>query len=408
MTPKVERSGSTLTFTWNDYDLVILVDRFHESGGRVSAEVECLNQNGGSPICLNRNQLNLLSHRARGELAKRMATLYPKPNWEQIIEYLCLKAIHLYREGETPLRLSSVAYSSPPFFRIKPLVFEDSPTVLFADGGSGKSYLGLASAMIVECGEALGILRGMQGSTLFLDWETDEKITRDRMDRIKRSHENLQSADPWYRRMESPLVHDLPTIQKLIAREDIKFVIIDSLAPATGGEQGPEPALRFFQAIRSLRVSSLIVAHVAKNTETKTIYGSVFFKNLARMVFEVQALQEIEEDVLKIGVFHRKSNLSRLHPPFGFRLSFQGEETALFSQCDIQEDPEFQASLSVKGRIQVALKGGAKTAQQLAEELEIKPQVVRSRLSEGKGKWVVQMGMDGKEKQWGLIARENP
>ena len=64
MAPKVERIGSTLIFTWPDYDLAVIVDRFHESGGRVSAEVECLNQNGGSPICLNRNQLNLLIHRA--------------------------------------------------------------------------------------------------------------------------------------------------------------------------------------------------------------------------------------------------------------------------------------------------------------------------------------------------------
>jgi hypothetical protein len=92
-----------------------------------------------------------------------------------------------------------------------------------------------------------------------------------------------------------------------------------------------ETAIRFFNALRSLRVASLILAHVAKNSEEKTIYGSVFFSNFARSAWEMKKAQEAGEHIIRVGLYHRKTNLGPLQQPLGFKLHF-GEAFSLINR----------------------------------------------------------------------------
>ncbi len=107
-----------------------------------------------------------------------------------------------------------------------------------------------------------------------------------------------------YRRMYRPLTDELPTITKLVQEHDISFMVIDSLAPATGGDQiGADGALRFFEALRILNVGCLVLAHSPKNTDNKSIYGNVFNFNLARLVWEIQTAQEENSDEVRMGFY---------------------------------------------------------------------------------------------------------
>jgi DNA-directed RNA polymerase specialized sigma24 family protein len=204
-----------------------------------------------------------------------------------------------------------------------------------------------------------------------------------------------------YRRCALPLADDLTEIQRAIADGDIGLIVVDSLGAACGGDlNSAEVATRFFSALRQLPVTSLLISHVskAKETKEKTPYGSVYFYNFARNVFELRRIQEAEQDEINLGVFHRKNNLGKLHYPLGFTIRFEPDKT-LFQKQDIRDIPEFLESLSNTARIEALLKRGAMSVAEIADELDMSApsaRVVVNRLKD-KGK-VVKVGGN----KWGL------
>jgi hypothetical protein len=233
---------------------------------------------------------------------------------------------------------------------------------------------------------------------LYLDYESEASDLINRANRLRRGHFKFASSEPCYRRCHIPLVDDLPALQCHIAEKNIKFVVIDSLAAACGAElERAETAIRFFSALRSLRVASLILAHVAKNSEEKSIYGSVFFSNFSRSVWELKKVQEAGDRNIRVGLYHRKSNLSLLERPIGLKLTFS--DAVHIEPLDLTAVPDLVGALPAKERIQAVLKGGLKTAKEVAEETGIGLATVKARLSEGKGTWSIKVGNE----LWGLI-----
>ena len=277
--------------------------------------------------------------------------------------------------------------------------------MLFGPGGIGKSYLALFLAMLVQQGGRLVGFSGAQGSVLYLDYETDYGDLVHRARLLRRGHPELLSAEPFYRRSFLPIADDLPALHRIVAESQIKLLVIDSLAPACGADLlSPETAIRFFAALRSLRVASLILAHVPKNAEEKSIYGSVFFTNLARSVWEMKKVQEAGENVTRIGLYHRKANLGPIQRPIGLKLQFG--EAVQFEPLELENEPELAQALPLKARIEHALASGAKTAKDISEELDAPLTQIRNRLSEGRDQWATPVGKVDGEIRWGLLSRK--
>jgi hypothetical protein len=340
-----------------------------------------------------------MSIRVRSDLVKRMAQLYPEANWNEVIETVCVWGLRLSREGEPVVRLTEAVEIQPPQPLLQPLVVEPHPTVIFAPGGSGKSLLALAAAMAVERGSGFAGIEALgAGPVLYLDFESDEADLRYRAQLLRHGHPEFLGAEPLYRRCYVPLADDLHALQHHVAHSHIRLLIVDSLALAAGAElEKAESAIRVFSALRTLGVSSLIVAHVPKDTDRPSIFGSVFFGNLARNVFELVKVQEAGENKIEVGLFHRKSNLGSLHRPIGLR--FQFGDAIRIETMDLRNQPFLAKGLSLKRRLQHALKDGAKTAQELSEELDTDYPQVRARLNEGRGKWVCKLDQN----RWGLM-----
>jgi hypothetical protein len=402
MPPKVDHLGGLLRFEWEVYQIAVTLDRFRDGGrGGVTAEFQATTTAPGYQPHLTMGQLNLTALRTRSDFAKRLKALYPEANWDEVMETVCALGLRHLRQGEPTLRLSEQADIQPPVLRLYPLVHDGLPTVLFGPGGIGKSFLALFFSMPVDGGGWEAGLCGVPGPTLYVDYESDYSDLLHRAKRIRKGHPKFASIEPLYRRCHIPIADDLPALQRIIAESGIKFLVIDSLAAACGAElERAETAIRFFNALRSLRVASLILAHVAKNAEEKSIYGSVFFSNFARSAWEMKKAQEAGDSITRVGLYHRKTNLGPLEKPLGFKLQF-GEAFKLES-TDLLDEPSLVEGLPVKDRLRAALRAGARTAKELAEETGIGLASVKARLSEGQGVWATKTGGE----KWGLLKRD--
>lgn len=397
--PTVDRIGQAVRFTWPDYQVTVTLDRFRDSGGRgLSAELSATTTAPGYSPHLTQAQLNLSTMRTRGDFARRLSRLYPEANWDEVMETVCVLGLRMHRQGEPALRLSEQAQVQPPISRLSPLAYDGLPTILFGPGGIGKSYLALFWGLVVEHGGWHAGFCGVPGSVLYLDYESNYSDLVDRAKRLRAGHPQFGACEPLYRRSEIPLADDLPAIQRLVAESNIKFLVIDSLAAACGAElERAETAIRLFTAIRTLRVSSLLLAHVAKHADEKTVYGSVFFSNFARSVWEMKKVQEAGDTVTRVGLYHRKSNLGLLQKPIGLKLIF-GSQVQV-EPLDLLDEPDLAEALPAKDRIRAVLRSGGKTAKEVAEDTGIALSTVKARLSEGLGIWSKKLGSE----QWGLL-----
>lgn len=210
-----------------------------------------------------------------------------------------------------------------------------------------------------------------------------------------------------YRHMVRPLASDIEAIRLLVAETRAQILIIDSLGPASGGDlNATQPALDFFGALSQLRVTSLILAHTAKNSDGKTrsVYGNGFYENEARNIWEIKALQEPGDDSLEVGLFHRKPlPFYGKQKPFGYRLDFT-DTTTIITPQNPEVVKEFHASMGTQKQIEhYLLEEGQSTTEHIAEVLSLSEGSVQQALkrlkakgqatclksAEGKWKWCI-------------------
>ena len=411
--PTIEQIGQGIKIGWPRESVSLLFDRIAERSDGTHAEITPI-MNGANfptPTQLTPSRVNLLNNRSREDWCRRIGKVSGKTGipWDRVLENSVSYVLRVFRRGESEVLLDAPTYPQKEY-AVKPLVYQNLPSVIFALAAKCKSLTALFLCLLAECGESMcGLTVSQSHQTLFLDWELDQSVQGFRKQQILKSHPTLQTPGPLYRRMYRPLSDELQTIMKLVQEHDISLLIIDSLAPATGGDQiGAEGALRFFEALRLLNIGCLILAHTPKNTEQKTIYGNVFNHNLSRSVWELKSTQEENSNEVCLGFYHKKNNLGRLHASFGIKITFPQEsqdtnEGIRFQSYDLTEDGELSQSLPLQKRLLQVLKSGAQTVKELSERLGEDQTKIRARLNEGKSKHFVIVEKDGISPKWGLL-----
>ena len=374
-TPELTTTGSVVTLRWGPESIVATFDRWGKTSDQ-SPKAE-LTVTTGAPgyasHLLGPMAVNLVGPRSRADLAKQLQTIAPDLlDWQVWAEQACVLSVRASRQGDPAQRLSPALPGTGPSWRIQPLVYERLPTVIFGAGGVGKSYLCLWLALMVETGQGLGdTLKAVPGRTLYLDYESDDQDARYRLSRLMAGNPVFADCRPLYRRMTQPLAADLPALSATVAEEAIDLLIIDSLAMACGGKDlaDPSTAVAYFLALRHLGCASVSIAHIPKNSENPTIYGSVFFSNIARGCWEAVGKEDRHADqtVLSLGLFHRKKN-QRPEQPVGFQFTHSHrDERTTVEPTTITDNAAFLDSSPVAAQLQHYLKDGAQTANHLAE-----------------------------------------
>jgi hypothetical protein len=188
-------------------------------------------------------------------------------------------------------------------------------------------------------------------------------------------------------------------------------MVLDSLLAATGGDASAEGTAKLFAALRMFNVSTLVIAHVPKSQgegqDHPTVYGSVFNQNFARALWELKKEQGIGEDTLTLGLFNRKSNLSRLHPPIGLQVTQNSDGSRIhFEPYDLSKAAELAAALPLPNRIRNLLEsdGVPRSSQEIADTLGANTGSVKNTLSRHTGhKWHMVGG--NRDAKWTVLSR---
>jgi hypothetical protein len=293
------------------------------------------------PIYISGFQLLSASH--KNTLARALEKVNRKLKWDTIVNQITVQSLSRIRNGEQVIVLDGKSNLSKPEYLVYPLAIKNNANIFYADRSSAKSLFMMFLDILLSSGWVsnpfgLGILRHYK--VLFLDWENDASTVGWQEQCLANGME-IEWLDIAYWHCSLPLAKCLPQIQKKINEIGADVIIIDSLGLATGGNlNDSEPALNFYNALRQLPVTPLIIAHTAKdvNNKRKTVYGNAFYENLARCIWELHKYQEEGSSELKLSLYNRKSPpFSGFHPPLGFEFKFDGDKTHV-SLCEPRED----------------------------------------------------------------------
>jgi hypothetical protein len=404
--PLIDPTTDGYVLTWPDYPVHVYMSRLHESRDRLNAETMITYTNGTSrPAILKQQTWNLLAGRTQVQLAKELALRINEVPWESLLEQACQLTIRTFRLGEPVVSLEPCEQDAPSQFLLNPLLYVANPTVIYGPGGSMKSYFALYCGMLLASGvSANGLYHsGDSRKVLYLDYEMTAPDLRGRTKWLRAGDARLTST-PDYRRCFRPLADEVTELRKVIIEGAYEVLIVDSLSLAAGGAEleKAEAPQRFNAALRTLAVTSLLIGHTPKDRESvpeeRTLYGNVFFRNLARSVWEVR------KDGTVLGLFHRKNNLGPELPAFGLHLGIDNDlGLCTWDHAELSDEPELRKALSVPAQLSCLLKQQAYTTNQLLELVEGKADTIRRNLQRYKGKRWDHDKEDGDKTRWSWL-----
>jgi hypothetical protein len=407
--PTITAIGASWFVVWAPQQVTFEFSRIAEHTETVTAEVAVTSPLGEAAW----GRLNLLASTARGQLAKSCLTLIPDYDWSALVETSCKMLVRALRVGAPPVDLEARA-PEPDWVQDRWLVPSLIPrrqiTVLYADGGVGKSLLALAIAVSGLQGHPLssawpvGTLRRV----LYLDWESAADDHQERLWRLTAGREALPQGAVRYHRLHRPLTDHTEQIQAIVAKEGIDLVITDSLGAACGSEpETNDAALRTFGALRAIDSTHLVLAHVSKSQADsdgpRRPFGGVYVVNTARSTIEARRVDDGDPDILTMTLHHRKTNVGRPARPSA--LAFTWDQHTGYVLVT-QAKPDMQsASLSLQ--ILEALKAGKETVAVIAETIDGNEASIKTALHrmENRGRvlrFESTEGGRGKKTQWGL------
>jgi hypothetical protein len=345
----------------------------HELHGELTVTCGLAGARVFDEACLSSASMNFSSASARATRGKQLAERArtgTKVDWIGLLEELCSLILNAERRGQPAVVLSRVETSADE--RIANVdglpLYPEHQTILFGDGGGGKSLLALYVG---------GKLEAFGERVLFVDTELTASTQRRRLGQLF-GDERMPSVR--YVRCERPLIHEVDRLRRIITDEEITYGIFDSIGFACSGPpEAAESAIEYYRAMRQLRIGGLHVAHISKaETGDQRPFGSTFWHNGARATWFVKPA-DVGPDSLAIGLINRKANIGPLQPTLAFRFGF-GDRRITVEPVSAASVEALVDTLPLWARLKEALKTGPKTIAVLASELDAKPDSIEKTL----------------------------
>lgn len=254
----------------------------------------------------------------RRKIAAGLEERFPLGFWFTLIESAYLNLRDRLSEAQLSQEAAGVQWLCCPF------IAKHGLNVIYGPMGHFKSLILEAIALSIAEGKAL--LPSLEvyetGRVLWLDFEgLGSNILKDRARKILgKDPENFAAYT-----IRMPLDSSYSSIITLIEREEPCLLIIDSLGPAVGGDlSAASSAFAFFNTISSWGLPIAIIAHPPKHSPD-SIFGSAFFGNLARNIWLVEKLAQVE-DTAYVTLYHEKFSFGRPEPSRSLEIIFDDAE----------------------------------------------------------------------------------
>lgn len=405
--PTVIETIGKLIFSWPEMELKVIADRITDAG---TAELWFYHQNSTGDSLLHTTKANLLSTSTMGQIGKRMSQHSADIPWQQVLTYISSHTMEIQRRGEASIiiipNLENIFH---PGYYIEPIVLKNSPSVIYGDKGVNKTTLCLALLGLITTNYSdspCGLVSNERTNVGLLDWEANENLTRFTISRLIKG-----STIPFfqlpYLRCHQTLTDDIERIANFIHQYSVQVILIDSLGQAAGSDKfdsaGKGTALKFFECLRKLNVTPLIIAQNAKGEENKkTIYGSTYFTYYSRNIFELKAkVDEINEDTVHLALLHQESNYSKRYPALGFCVDYT--DTTIKIESESVSLSQFLEKASQTKALLEFLKDGAKSVKAISINLGVSDKHARTLLSRTKKRGLT---IDLGSGMWGLTIEE--
>ncbi len=405
--PQVTEAINRLTYLWKPFDLKIVADRITDAG---TTELWFYHVNGSGDHLLHTAKVNVMSSSTMTSLGKRLKEHSKDVPWLQVLTYVTAKTMEYSRRGEPGVVIEpSTSGITHPGYYVDPIIMKGVPNIIFGDKGVAKTTLSLALLGIASLGiedSPLGFSCPKPGKIAMLDWESTKALTDFTMGRLIEG-KTIDWFPLPYLRCKQSMADDIDRIGNFLHDHSVELVLIDSLGQAAGSDKfdssGKSVALRFFECLRLLNITSLIIAQNAKSEENKkTIFGSTYYTYYSRNIFELRGKQDDRDDnVSHIALFHHESNYSKKRDPIGFQLKYTDESIMI-------EHEEVSMARFIERVNQTIilcdfLKTGAKSRQEIIKVLNIPEGQVDMVMSRAKKKGLITPLGSG---MWGLKSNE--
>lgn len=336
------------------------------SRGDLEAIVKCHVEIPGHAKRVFESRLNVLSGSSCESYARQLTASFGKEiKWPLILSEAGAKFKEAYRESASDDIVNSTEiFPETPTHLLAPFIEEGAANLLFAKGGIGKTYLSLRWAMSLACGsEFLGSLPIKTVKTLFIDYENSPGTFKYRILNLAPFCEGFNKEAEsmlFYKNSGGiPLFEMKDSLRRFVVENNIGLVIVDSAAPACGGPpEDAAVATRYFAALRHIGVTSLTIGHEAKADSGEWTFGSVFFTNLARNIWNMKSESEEGDHVKHLGLTHKKFNNGPLSRPVAIKMTDQG------LGIEYAEDLAYAGAKDSKSMILSALKEDEDTSLQ--------------------------------------------
>jgi len=405
-----------LMFNWLLTEVEIHARRFGHQNGYAEMEIWIASAAADRQLVLAASNVQLSSIQQKIGLVNMLTRWDNTINWLWYVEAVAHK-VRQQATAQNPMEtiVSDPGLSMEPEYLLWPLLYRGHPTIVFGSKASAKSLLAIVAAYIVQLhltDNQLGLKPGADHvNVCYGDWEDAAATFTARWTAIQRGfkaqHPEI-AADlevPILRKaMKTKLADAVDTLRSEFVEHNVGLFIVDSLGPAAGGDlYAPQSALDFYEAVRSLNTTTLILAHHSKdpNSKLKSVFGSQFFTALARSVWHAESDQVEDSTDLTASIKEMQCNLAPKHGTFGFKYAFDNEaRTITVTQSDLKgsalaRPPTNEAVIAATLR-----RMGAMTNKEISEETGIPVDTVRVTTNRmAASSTAVRVGKD----KWGIV-----
>ena len=399
-------------FEWGDPTrLRVEIGRIAERRDELTGEVTISSTLPGFERQLLQKRVTLLGPRSVADLAKvLLSRMRGQPlDAVDLLEHAFTRAIAAHREGEPAILLRDVPVPTTAG-RLMPHVLDGAvSTFLYGTGGDGKSTIALASLVAIQTGrqDILGIRPTATRRCALFDWEGDGWEPRQRLEWIA----GEAMPDIVYVRCTAAIWDEIDRLRRIVTEHRIELAMVDSVGMACGGlpPESSEAALRFNAAFRSLDIGGILIGHKTKaegNGSDDYPFGSVYWHNTARATWLVKKQSELSASGFVSGLFNKKANTGPISAPLAFDITYTAGRIG-FNSRDAHDFVECAPQVTLRWRIQQALKGGPRSLVELASDLEAELESVRKALKRHEGKVFARATSADHVERWALLARES-